>query len=120
MCEPVQNINPFIDEIMKTKDIKTIDVITKKWFDKVNGNSYFAQKIIINKHRNNEVVIYNPFQYGYSSFDHFAKQCVMQHLNLKTDIINNWDLCSTTGKIKFDNVVISGCKKRELTHINEL
>ena len=105
---------------MKTKDIKTIDVITKTWFDKINGNTYFAQKIVVNKHRNNEVVIYNPFQYGYSSYDYFAKQCVMQHLNLKTNLNGSFTLCGYNGKIKFDNVVITKCRKRELTHINEL
>ena len=33
---------------MKTIEIKTIDVCTKTWFDKVNGNTYFAQEITLN------------------------------------------------------------------------
>ena len=104
---------------MKTKDIKTIDVITKTWFDKVNGNTYFAQKITINRGRKNECVIFNPFQYGYSSYDHFAKKFVMEKMNLKTNLVNDWNLCSTHGKIRFYNEVIKNCKKRDLTHISE-
>ena len=33
---------------MKTTDLKTIDIKTLVWFDKVNGNSYFAQTITLN------------------------------------------------------------------------
>ena len=102
---------------MKTKDIKTIDVITKTWFDKVNGNTYFAQRIVLNRYRKNEMVIINPFQYGYSSFDHFAKKRVMEVLNLKTDLNKDYNLCSYNGKIKFNNEVIVKCKKRDLINI---
>ena len=33
---------------MKARNIKTIDVNCKEWFDKLNGNSYFAGTISIN------------------------------------------------------------------------
>ncbi len=103
---------------MRTRDIKTIDVITKTWFDKINGNTYFAQKIIINQHRKNETLIINHFQYGYSSFDYFAKKRVMKALNLKTDI-NNYSICGygPDCKIKFNNIIIKDCKKKELINI---
>jgi hypothetical protein len=103
---------------MKTKDIKTIDVITKTWFDKVNGNTYFAQRITINRGRKNETTFVNQFQYGYSSYDYFAKQCVKETLNLKTDLNRNYELFSSK-KIRFYNEVIRNCKKRDLTHIAE-
>lgn len=102
---------------MKVRDIKTIDVITKTWFDKINGNTYFAQRIIVNRYRKNEMVIINPFQYGYSSFDHFAKAKVMKSLNLKTDLNKDYSLCSYNGKIKFNNEIFKNCKKRDLVHI---
>lgn len=57
---------------MKVSDIKTIDVQTKTWFDKVNGNTYFAQRITLNFGMDNEFEFINPFQYGYSSFDFFC------------------------------------------------
>ena len=38
---------------MTLKQIKTIDVNCLEWFDKINGNSYFAGEIIVNYGRKN-------------------------------------------------------------------
>ena len=45
--------------------IKTIDIIAKEWFDKVNGNSYFSAIVEINFNMKDSKVIEIPFQYGY-------------------------------------------------------
>ena len=50
----------------------TIDIHTFTWHDKTFGNTYFAQKIILNYGQDGELTIYNHFQYGYSSYDFFA------------------------------------------------
>jgi hypothetical protein len=52
---------------MKTIKIKTIDVTAYDWFDKVNGNSYFAGTVCINFGMKNQVNLTMPFQYGYGS-----------------------------------------------------
>lgn len=52
--------------------VKTIDIQTLRWFDKVNGNTYFANRIILNFGKNNCVELKQPFKYGYSSFDYEA------------------------------------------------
>lgn len=49
--------------------IKTIDVNCLEWFDKVNGNSYFAGSVTLNYGMKNETIINLPFQYGYG--DHY-------------------------------------------------
>ncbi len=49
--------------------IKTIDVICKEWFDAVNGNSYFAGKVIVNYQMKTEKNFILIFQYGY--FEHY-------------------------------------------------
>ncbi len=49
--------------------IKTVDVHAKEWFDRVNGNSYFAGRITLNYGMKSEKVIEIPFQYGYG--DHY-------------------------------------------------
>jgi hypothetical protein len=41
----------------------SLQIITKEWFDKVNGNSYFASRV----YQNGKVIAYIPFQYGYGS-----------------------------------------------------
>ena len=48
-------------------EIKTIDVIAKEWFDKVNGNSYFAGTITVNFGLPDQKEIKLPFQYGYGN-----------------------------------------------------
>lgn len=104
---------------MKTRDIKTIDVTTKTWFDKVNGNTYFAQVITVNFGRKDEKRLINRFQYGYSSYEHFAKKFVMESLNLKTDL-TDWNVCgSRNARIIFRHTLQRDCKKRELLHIGE-
>ncbi len=65
---------------MKTIEIKTIDVCTKTWFDKVNGNSYFAQEITLNFGMNNSETFINPFQYGYGSYDIEAFRCIEKNI----------------------------------------
>ena len=49
---------------MKTK---TIDIQAKEWFDKVNGNSYFAGTITLNYGTETEETFLLPFQYGYGN-----------------------------------------------------
>lgn len=57
----------------KQKNMKqTIDIHTYKWFDKINGNTYFAQEIVLNYGTEQEQSFKNKFKYGYSSFDYFA------------------------------------------------
>jgi hypothetical protein len=54
---------------MRTRDIKTIDVNAKEWFDKVNGNSYFSANVVINYGMKNQESYSIPMQYGYG--DHY-------------------------------------------------
>ncbi len=50
-------------------DIRSIVVIGRKWFERVNGNTYFSAEIIIDGVR----VHFIPFAYGYDSeYEHFA------------------------------------------------
>ena len=62
-------------------DLKTIDIATKTWFDRVNGNTYFAQRIVLNYGYLNEVTYVNKFQYGYSSFEYFALEFLMDKIS---------------------------------------
>ena len=48
---------------------QTIDIHTYTWFDKVNGNTYFAQEITLNYGTDQEQRFKKPFQYGYSSYE---------------------------------------------------
>lgn len=52
---------------MPTTAVKTIDIQAKGWFDKVNGNSYFAGTVTVNYGMQDEQTFKMPFQYGYGS-----------------------------------------------------
>lgn len=49
--------------------LKTIDIQAYEWFDKVNGNSYFAAIVTTNFGLPDEKQVKLPFQYGYG--DHY-------------------------------------------------
>jgi hypothetical protein len=53
---------------METLKIKTIDIQSKEWFDKVNGNSYFSAIITLNFGLIDQKTINVPFQYGYGDY----------------------------------------------------
>jgi len=81
-----------------------ISVIATEWFDKVNGNSYFSGKILINGER----VIKLPFQYGYGNqWRHEAIKQIMQDYKLPTNEATptgrfHGDLAAKNIKITFD------------------
>lgn len=60
-----------MDTTQKTPDfiLKTIDVQSREWWDKINGNTYFASRITLNFGMKDERTIVLPFQYGYGSQD---------------------------------------------------
>jgi hypothetical protein len=48
--------------------VKTLDVNAREWFDRINGNTYFAAQVTVNYGLGldaGECVLYVPFQYGY-------------------------------------------------------
>ena len=98
---------------MKAK-VKTIDINTLTWFDKVNGNTYFAQEIIINFGLKTKKVYYNNFQYGYSSYEHEAIDFLFKEKVVSTN--NAYELSKT---IVIRNNLIRDCKKRDLINISK-
>lgn len=105
---------------MKLADLKTIDVTTLVWFDKTYGNSYFAQSITLNYGMNDSEVFKNPFQYGYSSFDHEAMEYLIK--KVFTDEMKDLKPYDLFKLCEANNIVIrtnthKDCKKRELMNI---
>lgn len=44
--------------------LKTVDIVSKEWRDRVNGNTYFASRITLNLGMKDEKTLYIDFQYG--------------------------------------------------------
>lgn len=102
---------------MKANDIKTIDVHCKEWFDKINGNSYFAGEIIVNADKKNEKQIKIPFQYGYGDhYRHIAFDLIKKELNCfkKVDKMTSYWRAYEQYKIKSAHHKRENCLKREL------
>lgn len=98
---------------MEKADIKTIDITTKTWFDKVNGNTYFAQRITLNYGLSDELTVINPYQYGYSSYEFEAFKCLKNELGIEF---------SNTQTLRDLNIILrsntyKNCKLRELKNI---
>lgn len=95
--------------------IKTIDINAKEWFDRVNGNSYFAGTITINFGMESQKTIAMPFQYGYG--DHYKDMAgeVLQKaglINLKPHEAL-WMYCKDN-KIILRTSKQENCRKAEL------
>lgn len=94
---------------MKTKKLSSpIQLITKIWFDRANGNSYFASRI----YQNGECVAAIPFQYGHGSHHEWvaiewAKEN-FSNIGKYTAKFRNKEF-----NVLKNTVEIDGCKKRE-------
>ena len=96
---------------------KTIDIQAKEWFDKVNGNSYFAGTITINYGTNKEETFLMPFQYGYGSqYEQEAKAILSQYNKIPADHLGLYSICKDN-KIQLNTRIETGCLKRELKQI---
>lgn len=97
---------------MPKMKIKTIDINAFEWFDRVNGNSYFAGTVCINFGTKTEKTFTMPFQYGYG--DHYRDMALklLQENNLLTDVNRLWDLRDKGVILRYNKV--ENCKKREL------
>lgn len=105
----------------KFKTIKTIDVNCLEWFDRVNGNSYFAGRVTVNYGMADELVIYMPFQYGYGSqYEQEAKtQLVKAGFIEPGNYYGLQHICREAGII-YRGQLTDRCKQRELKAISKL
>ncbi len=101
--------------------IKTIDVDAKEWFDKVNGNSYFAGIVHVNYGMKTEKRFIMPFQYGYGSQYKQEAITLLKREGLTSipdkDYVPLWRYCSEKNIILRTNLQ-EKCLKRELTNIS--
>ena len=96
----------------------TIDIISKEWFDKVNGNSYFAGTVTLNYGTETEETFLMPFQYGYGSQHEQEAKSILTQFN---KISSNWNqslysYCKENN-IKFCSSIQTECTQKELKEI---
>jgi len=94
--------------------VRTIDINALEWFDRVNGNSYFAGVVSVNYGMPSVVEFKMPFQYGYGDSYRDAGLRLLVEKGL-IDTSKEWEL-RDKGIIIRGNIV-KGCKQRELKNI---
>lgn len=103
--------------------IHTIDINAKEWFDKVNGNSYFAGTVTANYGMEDSQTFKMPFQYGYGDsyedeaatvLDNAGVITLTKHANGSREPLYTY--------CKNNNIIVrrskqKNCKKAELKNI---
>lgn len=72
------------------KDIKEIEIIGLRWFDKINGNTYHSVQVIIN----NKDSFYEGFTYGYDrAYEQTAKDLLIKKILSKraSNLLKNFN-----------------------------
>tara|TARA_Y100001938_G_C7769267_1_gene272429 strand:- start:6 stop:359 length:354 start_codon:yes stop_codon:yes gene_type:complete len=98
------------------KQIKTININAKEWFDKINGNSYFSGYVIVNRHMKSENVFLMRFQYGYGD------QYIYEAIKMISKYYNLEKIYSPTQYFRDNNINLNykikeNCNKKELLNI---
>lgn len=78
-----ETIKHCLELIKENYNGETIQANSRRWWDKVNGNSYFSVNIKIGKY-----AINLPFQYGYGSQPESEVFKLLELINIKSDNIN--------------------------------
>jgi len=94
--------------------VNTIDINAKEWFDKVNGNSYFAANVTLNFGQADQINIVLPFQYGYG--DSYQYEAI-KVLNEQNYINVKWLQQLRENGIIVRYNIQRNCKQRELKNI---
>lgn len=95
--------------------IKNIEINAKQWFDKINGNSYFAGNIFVEFTNGKIDEILMPFKYGYGEqYEQEAKALLTEFNYISTDWAKNLTRYCRENNITLNKKLKSNCLKREL------
>ena len=104
--------------------IQTIDASALEWFDRINGNSYFAGKVIINYGADDQVTLQLAYQYGYGDqYQYEALKTVLKALDIRPGALPFgagsalWRFCDCNNIILRTNK--RSAKKAELKEIQK-
>ena len=96
--------------------IKTVDVIAKEWFDKLNGNSYFSATVTVNFGLKTAKTIELPFQYGYGDSYRYAGFEALKQANIIKTTENSYSTYYGENNIIARHRMHKNCLKRELSN----
>jgi hypothetical protein len=97
-----------------TKQITSLQITAKEWFDRINGNSYFSARITVNG--NEDIVI--PFTYGYGDAWQWAAKTALDKAGYETKY--NPERHCQENRIPYAGNIEKGCKKRDVIAFGKL
>lgn len=103
------------------KSMRTLSVDCLEWFDKVNGNSYFAARVYINLGESDEAQISIPYEYGYGEQYRQSALKVLTdagYIHPSNTCTNLYTYCKARN-IPFSGTKQENCKKSELKAIGQ-
>lgn len=75
----------------KNQDIKSVTLLIRRWFERVNGNTYFSARIYVD----NILIHRIPYEYGYCSHgEYVAREWVIKNFDC-FDKDQRWEWVST-------------------------
>lgn len=94
----------------KNLSLKTVNIVGKKWFDRVNGNTYNSVAVTVNQGLKNEFSFRLPITYGYGEY---YVQRTIEHLVLigAVESYNLFHRMQLDRKINVFSYCEEGCKK---------
>ena len=102
-------------ETKNTKKTNKIIITAKEWYDRINGNSYFAAKIELENEN-----LFIPFTYGYEdAYLYEAIALLIKKNYLPTTVQNAWTLkkyCDDKKIVLFYQIQ-KNCLKRQLKQL---
>jgi|TARA_R100000049_G_C1885271_1_gene40247 hypothetical protein len=73
--------------------IKTIDISALEYFDRLNGNRYFAGKVILNYGYADQITLPIEYQYGYGNqYEYTAFEEIKKHYKKYNNIVIAYEL----------------------------
>lgn len=98
--------------------VKTIDVNAKEWFDKLNGNSYFAARVVVNYGTNTARSYVLPFQYGCRSHLYYAFELLKEKKEI--NYFGNPTIWTRDKGIILRYSKEEGCRKRDVKNFGSI
>ena len=93
--------------------MKNIQLISKRWRDKVNGNSYFSAKL----YGDGEFLVALPFQYGYGSQPEWEAAAQLRRMGLLPEGCYGLSEALRQAGLKYNYLDIPAKRWLELSHV---
>lgn len=98
----------------KDKNMKTLDIQAKEWFDTKNGNSYFSALVTVDYLLPTEKKFSIPFQYGYGNQFEFEALKVLQSEKMAPTSYNSLSRFCANNQTELNSNMKKNCTLKQV------